>query len=88
MKHRSWLQGLILVLCAWGSSANAELTISQVRPDRLQADPAKRERVTVGFRLGEPAKALLQIFDGRDLLIREIASNATLVKAAGLSVNP
>lgn len=55
-----------------------DLTISRVQPDRTQASPAKEESVTFRFELSAPAKVTLQLFDGRDLLIREIFSQGVL----------
>lgn len=55
---------------AWSSKST--LVISQVRLDRERFDPEKGESVEVRFRLNEPAKVLLSIFDGRDRLVSKV----------------
>jgi len=49
-----------------------ELVISNVRPNSVRLDPAKGETLQLGFQLSAPAKVKLQVYDGRELLIREI----------------
>jgi hypothetical protein len=56
----------------------AALEIAKVRADRVRIDPAKGEKVTIAFRLTAPAKVDLRIYDGRDLRIRRVASEAEL----------
>jgi hypothetical protein len=55
-----------------------QLVISHVQPSTLRVDPAKGASVRVGFELSAPASVSLQLYDGRDLLIREIRSAGTL----------
>lgn len=77
--HR--ITALMTLLCLTFSAALTharDLTISGVQPDRTQASLGKEESVTFRFELSAPAKVTLQLFDGRDLLIREIASQGAL----------
>lgn len=54
------------------------LVISHVQPSSVIADPAKNQSVQVRFELNAPATVTLELYDGRDLLVREIRSNAVL----------
>jgi len=54
------------------STSKSTLVISQVRLDRERFDPVKGESVEVRFRINEPAKVLLSIFDGRDRLVSTV----------------
>lgn len=49
-----------------------ELTISNVRPNSVRLDPAKGETLQLSFQLSTPAQVKLQVYDGRELLVREI----------------
>lgn len=64
-----------LLLYAAGIPA---LEISGVRHDRDHFDPASQESVTIRYTLTDPATVTLNIFDGRDLLIRSLESGVPL----------
>jgi hypothetical protein len=65
-----------LLLMAAAAPVHAALTISNVQPSRSQV--ANGEAVDVRFRLEDPARVTLNIYDGRDLLIRRVASTREL----------
>lgn len=67
---------LAIVGAIAGLPAYAGLTISNVQPSRAQV--ASGEAVTIRFKLEEPARVTLNIYDGRDLLIRRVASSSEL----------
>jgi hypothetical protein len=69
------VRGIILgtLLLAAGVIHAEELVISNVRPNSVQLDPAKGEALRLAFQLSTPAKVKLQVYDGRELLIREIS---------------
>ncbi len=73
------LLGLLLLVPA--SSAQA-LEITQVRLDKQSFEPANGELINVHYQLSAPAQVSLQIYDGRDLLVRQIASQAELAAGA------
>ena len=50
------------------------LAITQVRADRIRFDPAKDESVTISFVINRTADTELLIYDGRNRLVRSIAS--------------
>jgi len=56
------------------------LSITQVQPSTTQPDPAQHDVVTLRFELNMPADVTLELYDGRDLLVREIAGKGTLPK--------
>lgn len=56
----------------------AALEIRNVRHDRNVLDSVKHEQVTIKFTLSDPASVTLNIYDGRDLLIRSITAEAPL----------
>lgn len=61
------------------SSAQAQaLEITQVRLDKQAFIPAKDEYVSVYYQLSAPAQVTLQIYDGRDLLVRQLGGGQTL----------
>jgi hypothetical protein len=60
------------ILVAAGAPAHAALTVSNVQPSKMQV--ANGEAVDVRFRLEDPARVTLNIYDGRDLLIRRVTS--------------
>lgn len=60
------------------SAPAAALEIERARADRLLFEPAKGESVQVAFRLSEPAHVTLRLYDGRDLPVREVASQGLL----------
>lgn len=68
-----WGIALAAVLLLPGTIHAEGLVISNVRPNSLQLDPAKGEKLQLSFQLNMPARAKLQVFDGRELLIREVA---------------
>jgi hypothetical protein len=78
MSARNFLLALVLALP--GLAPAQQLVISGVQPSALRADPAKGETVRVRFELSIPASVSLQLYDGRDLLIRKICSAGTLPK--------
>jgi len=51
-------------------AAPSALNILEVRPDLTGFDPAKGEKVDISFRIDKPAKVRLNIFDGRNRLVR------------------
>jgi hypothetical protein len=59
-----------------GAARAEDLVISQVRPNNVQVDPAKQETLRLTYRLSVPAQMKLQIYDGRELLIREIQESS------------
>lgn len=61
--------------------AAAALQVTNVQADRVIFDPAQGETVSVRFRLSEEARVVLRIYDGRELPIRDVASDGPL--AAG-----
>lgn len=54
------------------------LEVTHVDASRHQFDPAAGESVAVHFRVSDPARVQVRIWDGRDWLIRELASDALL----------
>lgn len=60
------------VATAWALAAEG-VAISHVRHDTQSFEPARGEVVRIRFRLSEQAPVALEIYDGRDLRIREIA---------------
>jgi len=60
---------------AGASAKQSTLVISQARLDRERFDPEKGETVEIRFRLSEPAKVTLSIFDGRDRLVSTIVQD-------------
>ncbi len=62
---------------AFAGTASA-LEITNVSHSPAAIDPSKRQQVTVRFHLSEPAQVALRIFDGRDFLVREIATKKSL----------
>ncbi len=64
--------GLVALLTVLGPAQVAALEITNVRAEPLAFDPRKGESTRIQFRLDEPARVTLHIFDGRDLLIRSI----------------
>jgi len=76
---RAWLPTGLLALALLPGVALA-LEITNVSHAPAAFDPTKRS-AEIRFRLSEPARVVVRIFDGRDLLIREMALPKTL--AAG-----
>ena len=70
-----WALALLFVLRAPSAAA---LEIANVSHAPLAIDPAKHETVAIRFRLSEPARVALRVFDGRDLLVREVAPTKPL----------
>lgn len=71
---------LLLALMLLQSTAQA-LEITQVQLDNNYIEPKQGDSATVSFTLSEPAVVSLKLYDGRDLLIRDISSTGLL--AAG-----
>lgn len=51
------------------------LSITQVRSDRLQFDPAKGETAAIRFAINQAAKVELVVYDGRERLVRRVSSD-------------
>lgn len=60
-----------LALLAYPADA---LEIKNVRADRQAFDPRQGEQVEIHFEISQSAAVELQLYDGRDLLVREIES--------------
>ncbi len=69
---------LVFAVVLMSATAIAALEIRDVRHDRDHFDPGKNEQVTIRFTLSDPASVSLNIYDGRDLLIRSINSKNEL----------
>lgn len=67
-----------VLLAALAAASAGAVEITRVRADRVRFDPARGERVNVAFRITETARAELRIYDGRDLLVRTVASPTEL----------
>jgi hypothetical protein len=63
---------MLLAICGLLSPTVSALEITQVRLDRNPFRPDMGEIVQVRFVLSEPAKAQLNIYDGRDWLVRAL----------------
>lgn len=59
-----------------GTVRAEELAISNVRPNSVRLDPAKGETLQLSFQLSVSAQVKLQVYDGRELLVREIKESA------------
>jgi hypothetical protein len=75
MRARSSFLALCFSLVA-ALPAYAALTITSVQPSRSHV--ASGEAVTIRFRLEEPARVTLNLYDGRDVLIRHVVSAGEL----------
>jgi len=75
--REQWLP-IIVLACAGTPAAYASVMISDVRPDRIQIDPLRQERVTLSFHLSDPAAVVLHIYDGRGIEIRHVDSAGDL----------
>lgn len=64
-----------ILLVGWSAPA---MTISRVYHEPLTIDPRQDEQTTVHFRLSEPARAALHIYDGRNSRIRTVATEKPL----------
>jgi hypothetical protein len=74
---RTLLSLALAALFALPGAVRAEaLTISNVRPNSVRLDPAKGETLQLSFQLNTPAQVKLQVYDGRELLVREIQDAA------------
>jgi hypothetical protein len=71
-----WLAASLLML-PWLAAAQ-DLRISQVQPNRTQLDPARGDSLQLRFQLSAPAQVSLQLYDGREWLIREIPGKGVL----------
>jgi hypothetical protein len=69
---------LMALLLAGESSSAQELVISQVQPNSVKLDPARSETLQLHFQLSAPAHVTMRLYDGRELLIREIRAPALL----------
>lgn len=68
-----WSVVLATLLALPAAVGAQELTISNVRPNSVRLDPAKGDKLQLSFQLSVPAQVKLQVYDGRELLVREIA---------------
>lgn len=66
-----------LLLCPFSLLAEP-LAITHVQPSTTRPDPAKGETVQLRFELSAPAEVTLELYDGRDLLVRQISGKGTL----------
>lgn len=62
----------LLFLIFSGSGVAGNLAIMNVHADKEVFYPAKGEAFRIQYQLTEPAKIVLKIYDGRDLLVREM----------------
>jgi hypothetical protein len=75
--HALALAGLLTAASALSAEPFA---ISNVSPSSVRLDPAKGETLQLKFRVNGPANVTLQLYDGRELLIREVRAPALLPK--------
>ena len=69
---------LFVLVFVTGAAHAGALQIRDVQYDSGRFDPARQETVTIRFSLSEQAKVDLNLFDGRDLLVRSIHSDNVL----------
>jgi len=68
---------LLVAALALATPASA-LEFANVSHAPMAFDPTKGETTKIRFRLSEPARVALQVFDGRDLLVRKVAPSESL----------
>ncbi len=69
---------LLSLLVGLPSLVAADFSVSEVYHEPVAFDPRVGQSVTVGYRLSAPARAALNVFDGRDLRVRRIESERVL----------
>lgn len=70
-----WRKALPLLVVAAllaPASPTRAVMIERARADRLSFEPAKGEAIGVAFRIDEAARVYLELYDGRDVLIRRV----------------
>ena len=75
---RKFIKTTLLLLAALFTVQAYGLEIRHVQHDRNQLQTPGSEKVTVRFELSEPAAVTMNVYDGRDLLIRNIDSGKQL----------
>jgi hypothetical protein len=77
-----WMTLASAIVLVPAATAQA-IELTSVSTDVASFDPAKGEVLTVRFRLSEPARVALRIYDARDILVREVRSEGELAAGDG-----